>query len=60
MEISKAPQPVQETLTVLLDYEPDVLEITEEVLLLSSRFGPFVIKLRRDQRYDSPVDIGVV
>lgn len=34
-EISKAPQLVQEALTVLLDYEPEFIEITKEALLLS-------------------------
>ena len=37
-EISKAPKTVQDTLTVLLDYEPEVLEITQEALLLSEEY----------------------
>lgn len=37
-EISKAPQPVQDTLTVLMDYEPEVLEITEDALELSDKY----------------------
>ncbi len=37
-EISKAPKLVQDTLTVLLDYEPEILEISKEALLLSEEF----------------------
>lgn len=37
-EISKAPQPVQKSLTVLMDYEPEILEITEEALELSEKY----------------------
>lgn len=37
-EISKAPQPVQKSLTVLMDYEPEILEISEEALQLSEKY----------------------
>ncbi|MEX0773889.1 MAG: hypothetical protein WD038_12020 [Balneolales bacterium] len=37
-EISKAPQRVQDTLTLLLDYEPEILEITEDALELSEEY----------------------
>ena len=37
-EISKAPQRVQETLTVLMDYGPEILEITEDALALSEEY----------------------
>ena len=34
-EISKAPQRVQDILTVLMDYEPEILEITQDAIELS-------------------------
>lgn len=37
-EISKAPQRVQDTLTVLMDYGPEILEITEDALELSEEY----------------------
>lgn len=37
-EISKAPKPVQETLRTLLEYDPEVLEITEVALDLSEEY----------------------
>lgn len=37
-EISKAPQQVQDTLTMLMDYEPEILEITENALELSEEY----------------------
>ena len=37
-EISKAPQRVQDTLTVLMDYGPEILEITEIALTLSEEY----------------------
>ncbi len=37
-EISKAPQSVQETLKNLLEYDPEVLEITESALELSEQY----------------------
>ncbi len=37
-EINKTPKPVQDTLTVLLDYEPEILEITEPALDLSQQY----------------------
>ena len=37
-EISKAPQRVQDTLTMLLDYEPEILEITKDALELSEQY----------------------
>ena len=37
-EIGKAPKPVQDTLTDLLDYKPEILEITESALDLSQQY----------------------
>ncbi|MTI89446.1 MAG: type II toxin-antitoxin system VapC family toxin [Balneolaceae bacterium] len=37
-EISKAPERVQDTLTMLLDYKPEILEITEDALELSEEY----------------------
>jgi len=37
-EISKAPKPVQQTLRALLDYDPEVLDITESALELSEKY----------------------
>ena len=37
-EISKAPKPVQDTMTVLLEYKPEILEITEEAFELSEQY----------------------
>ena len=37
-EISKAPQRVQDTLTVLMNYGPEILEITEDALTPSEEY----------------------
>jgi hypothetical protein len=37
-EMNKAPQQVQDTLTRLMDYEPRILEITEDALELSEEY----------------------
>jgi hypothetical protein len=37
-EISFAPQRIQDTLSMLLDYEPEILEITEDALRLSEEY----------------------
>lgn len=37
-EINKAPRHVQETLKTLLDYDPEVLEISEPALVLSEKY----------------------
>lgn len=37
-EISKSPKPVQKTLKLLLEYDPEVLEITDSALELSEEY----------------------
>ncbi|MEX0722834.1 MAG: hypothetical protein WD053_03100, partial [Gracilimonas sp.] len=37
-EISKAPQRVQDTLAALMGYGPEILEITEDALVLSEEY----------------------